>query len=1153
MASEVTRDPKTLVYSIQCLRCGCNGVIDKNINVETTCSCLCCHYKDSSCVYTSIDRCIDCNGTYYLQGGKTAWTSPYFSCEKNCLRTKKSPLSVNFDAVTQNHRNNVRNTIASSTHKTLLHSAILACDPELTWDLLCRGSNPFVKDRMGVTPIDLARLMLSGISTSHSPRLGVSNEEKIYSLLPKQAYPDVSIEFPQQASEEVSKIRTHSDFGPDTSIAMGVSPQSRSPYRRRNKHANRRPSPTESQWQLDPQTEKEGTSKSVLSSSGDNRDRPPPAVGLRVNIHPEPSTGTNDSILHRRRRSQTLTLSSTGATTVYPPSPPRVTIVDNFSISTSPGHSRRRHRAASLSATETHQQGDDKIGHSGTPMPVAGSGSYGFARRQRGMSLTESPTSSAAAGSKSLLTGIVNAGIRHAKANAPQLSQGKQVFSPMTLLRMSSGNEFVMEDNHNMPVVKEEDIEYEYDGDEQDKVNTEQETGTAKQKASIGAKKHDYQWEIQHLKNVIVSEVEVEEVTTSTGPVDVGTDTSLVTSDVPLPPLGFNTDGISTEKEIVDMAGQEELNPYAMFAMTLDSKASSSPVPKPRINSPQVSPTPLRGQEEQEQEDSYDSGAVMTSCTGCMDLLPLREMKYTCPRVGTCLSHLCQDCLFRLVFVTITSALYAVPAIRCPGRCMCAIPTRMWRGGLKGMPVAEEDREGLKVADMPIMMLLDLLYNSFEVMCMDYETTGVSEAARFKHTCTLLSRVEDIAVSDGFTLLEIYDAVNDYTSSASSSSSLDGLSGDESSEWEDDTDDEAEKGKNASRQSDEEETEQDVSSKNDASTEKTMRFSNFAEFSAFVLPGKVVKDSDVGRTFMALEEILNHSEVESARLNVKKLRKKHMHNFLAEVAALVRTRMDVTALEAKFMDDGEREDAEELLVRRYMNNAQALLKIRCSGCDETANLLHSVENGKKVITSPAERRSVLDKIVSKIESEESRVNFLRTYNNFMTGKAPSSLFVTAIFESFIDTKKCDFEEDEEERNDEIRKSAKSGVLKLEAAKHINKVLSLIVDVERRFAAQLEVLRKYPKIKLVCCDTKHCFLCKVGGHHKGQSCAEVQRAEMGTECQFCPGCGVATMRTEGCKEVLCVCGTVWKWAAEDENSSTEGDWEDDSDSDSDCDY
>mmetsp|Transcript_14984 Transcript_14984/g.15721 ORF Transcript_14984/g.15721 Transcript_14984/m.15721 type:complete len:160 (-) Transcript_14984:483-962(-) len=95
-------------------------------------------------------------------------------------------------------------------------------------------------------------------------------------------------------------------------------------------------------------------------------------------------------------------------------------------------------------------------------------------------------------------------------------------------------------------------------------------------------------------------------------------------------------------------------------------------------------------------------------------------------------------------------------------------------------------------------------------------------------------------------------------------------------------------------------------------------------------------------------------------------------------------------------------------------------------------------------------------------------------------------------------------------------------------KFIDHILSLILDVERRFAAQLEIYRKYPKIRSPCCDTKHCFLCKIEGFHKSKTCSEIQNSERGINCQYCPGCGVATLRSEGCTEILCVCGSVWKW-------------------------
>ena len=1053
----------------------------------TSCSCLCCHYKDSSCVYTGIDQCIDCQGKYTLQGGKVAWTSPYFACEKNCLRSTKSSFSNNFSTVSEKYLNNVRNTQANATRKTLLHSAVLASDPELTWDLLCRGANPFVKDRMGVTPIDLARLMYSGIVNSSE----FSNEKKVYDVLPKLAYPEVSIEFPLE-SVELCKIRTQSDLGPEPilPLAHSVSPDS---SRRRKLIVNHRQSPP--QMKQRKQYNESSQDKSVLSCSVGSLDNETP-------ICVSPPTVTTGK--HRRQRSQTM--SPTNAV-VYPPSPPRVKFVDNFSKQSSPGRRKGRHRSQTLT--------DDVTGTTGGPFTTPAQGSYGFDRRKRGMSLTDFPSD--ASGSRSILTGIVNAGIRHAKANAPKLSEGKQVFSTFTLLKLNEGNDFVMEELKKMPPVTEEDAT-----DLDDSLTDSPGHGrTDNFKANVKKPaKKEHHWEMLHLKNTIISEVEMESRSSQAS-------------------IFAITKNFSSDESTDDDKGEPVGDFYAEFAKSLDRKKTPPLV------------TPM-----EEQEDSFDNNAAVVSCTGCMDLLPLSKMSYSCLRPG-CSSHLCQECLFRLVFVTITSALYAVPAIRCPGRCLCAIPTRTWRGGLKNMKVAEDDKRAIKVDDVTIVKLLDLLYDSFEVMCGDYENGVIDDTARMQHTCSLLSRVEDIAKFDGFTLNDVYNSVNKYSASVATKSSG-GDDGNESSEWEEDSedddffDDEYEEKEKKSKEANE--VSEKVEEDENIDVEESHNFESFSEFASYVLPGKVVEDSNVGDTFLAMEDILNNSDVESARLNVKCLRKKHLHNFLAEVAALVRNRLDLGTICSKFMEDDLKEDAEALLMRRYMSNAQALMKIRCSGCDETVNLFHVIENGKKVITAPAERDTMLNKILAKINTQENAMNFLRTYCNFLNGKAPASLFISTVFESFINTKKCDFEEDEMDRNEDIRKSAKNGVLKLEAVKYMTKILSLIVDVERRFAAQLEMLRKFPKIKLLCCDTKHCFLCKVGGHHKGQSCAEVQQAEMGKECQYCPGCGVATLRTEGCKEVLCVCGAVWKWDNDDEESSTEGDWEsEDSDSDSDGDY
>jgi len=56
----------------------------------------------------------------------------------------------------------------------------------------------------------------------------------------------------------------------------------------------------------------------------------------------------------------------------------------------------------------------------------------------------------------------------------------------------------------------------------------------------------------------------------------------------------------------------------------------------------------------------------------------------------------------------------------------------------------------------------------------------------------------------------------------------------------------------------------------------------------------------------------------------------------------------------------------------------------------------------------------------------------------------------------------------------------------------------------------------------------CFKCKVRGWHRQQSCEERQRKEVSQDVQFCPGCGVPTVRSEGCSHIICVCGRSWTW-------------------------
>lgn len=89
---------------------------------------------------------------------------------------------------------------------------------------------------------------------------------------------------------------------------------------------------------------------------------------------------------------------------------------------------------------------------------------------------------------------------------------------------------------------------------------------------------------------------------------------------------------------------------------------------------------------------------------------------------------------------------------------------------------------------------------------------------------------------------------------------------------------------------------------------------------------------------------------------------------------------------------------------------------------------------------------------------------------------------------------------------------------------------LIEDSERRLALQLAFVRRFPfLINLGCtCSEEICFKCKISEHHDGETCEEKQKGMCDVDAQFCPGCGVPTIRTEGCSSMICICGTYWEW-------------------------
>jgi hypothetical protein len=229
--------------------------------------------------------------------------------------------------------------------------------------------------------------------------------------------------------------------------------------------------------------------------------------------------------------------------------------------------------------------------------------------------------------------------------------------------------------------------------------------------------------------------------------------------------------------------------------------------------------------------------------------------------------------------------------------------------------------------------------------------------------------------------------------------------------------------------------------------------------------------------------------------------------------------------------------AETLLMDRYLFNAKALLMLRCASCDETRSLFVTKSKVKKkprrlnhVTLYPENRQRLLSQLMKGFD-DSAAAHFLKTWNTFSTGGSPKS-FIRLLVESFLQylAQKRPAAE-----VDSARADLQLGVCSGDALKYIKVAFSLLLDVERRFSAHLEFLRQYPKMYTACCNYEHCFLCKIEGHHEEQTCEEVQRGEMGASCQYCPGCNVPTLRSEGCNQILCVCGKNWEWEGDDEDS------------------
>lgn len=261
---------------------------------------------------------------------------------------------------------------------------------------------------------------------------------------------------------------------------------------------------------------------------------------------------------------------------------------------------------------------------------------------------------------------------------------------------------------------------------------------------------------------------------------------------------------------------------------------------------------------------------------------------------------------------------------------------------------------------------------------------------------------------------------------------------------------------------------------------------------------------------------------------------------------------------------------DETVYNKYVGNAFALLSLRCPSCDSTTSFASqskppAVRNDSALArarTRAAELRLELqreelwgDLLAAREAALQRRKGMLAVVERHCSAEAEAQ--ATTVADMLVEAWKR-FENTEASADEFVTRlhcafppgqGARPSRSLRRAAR--TRVPGCIEDPERRVAAQLAWLRMYPKVRTTCCAAAVCFKCKVRGWHQQITCEERQLQETGREAQHCPNCQVPTMRSDGCTQIRCVCGTEWNWQEREDPSSMQlddEDFEDDDDSD-----
>lgn len=205
---------------------------------------------------------------------------------------------------------------------------------------------------------------------------------------------------------------------------------------------------------------------------------------------------------------------------------------------------------------------------------------------------------------------------------------------------------------------------------------------------------------------------------------------------------------------------------------------------------------------------------------------------------------------------------------------------------------------------------------------------------------------------------------------------------------------------------------------------------------------------------------------------------------------------------------------------KYKENARALLTYRCAACDETGSYLptSSFEEGSRGGAFAGSQ----GKYPFAMLDSDARQRLSDIWQQFFLADASAETFLQAVLDEFSCGHRCGGHPP----------SSMSKVLGPSGE------ATWIEDLERRLAMQMAWMHRFPRQRTPCCGEQFCFKCKVSSWHRGVTCNERLQSEKARQAQSCPGCGVPTQRSEGCRKITCVCGRVWEWAGGDGEESSE---------------